>query len=374
MTRDELSAWLRLVETPALGNAGARRLLAAFASPERVFAADEPAWQSVVGPELARALAAPPEGHDERVAATWAWLEAAGEGAPRHVLTLGDAAYPPLLLQTADPPLLLYAIGRLALLSAPSFAIVGSRRATPQGLENARSFARHLSEQGLTIVSGLALGIDAAAHEGALVGAGRTMAFVGTGLDQVYPAQHAALARRIEREGVIASEYGLGTPPLAANFPRRNRLIAGISRGTLVVEAALKSGSLVTARLASEAGRDVFAIPGSIHSPLSTGCHWLIQQGAKLVGTATDILQELAPGSPSRPIGSPPPEPAEDPTAIDPDSALLAALGHDPATLDALAARTGLPTPVLNARLLELELAGRVHRLPGGLFQRGDTA
>jgi len=374
MTRDELSAWLRLVETPGLGNAGARRLLAAFASPERVFAADEAAWRSVVGPELARALAEPTGGHARCVAATWAWLGAAAEGAPRHVLTLGDAAYPPLLLQTADPPLLLYAIGRVELLSAQSFAIVGSRKATPQGLENARSFARQLSEQGLTIVSGLALGIDAAAHEGALGAAGSTMAFVGTGLDQVYPARHAALARRIECEGVIASEYALGMPPLAANFPRRNRLIAGISRGTLVVEAAVQSGSLVTARLAAEAGRDVFAIPGSIHSPQSKGCHWLIQQGARLVETAGDILQDLALALPPRAAGSPKSEPEGDPTADRPDAALLAALGHDPVTLDALAARTGLPTPMLNARLLELELAGCIHRLPGGLFQRGDVA
>jgi DNA processing protein len=292
------------------------------------------------------------------------------------VLTLGDAAYPPRLLQTADPPLLLYAIGRVELLSAPSLAIVGSRKATPQGLDNARSFARQLSEQGLTIVSGLALGIDAAAHEGALGAAGRTLAFVGTGLDQVYPARHAALARRIEREGVIASEYGLGMPPLAANFPRRNRLIAGISRGTLVVEAAVQSGSLVTARLAAEAGRDVYAIPGSIHSPQSKGCHWLIRQGATLVETAGDILQDLALAPPPRPTGAPKPgsDAEDDPAADLPDAPLLAALGHDPVTLDALAARTGMPTPMLNARLLELELEGRIHRLPGGLFQRGDIA
>jgi DNA processing protein len=377
MTRDELSAWLRLVEAPGIGNAGARRLLAAFASPERVFAAGEGAWQAVVGPELAPALAEPPAGHAHRVAATWAWLEAATPAAPRQVLTPEDAAYPPRLLQTADPPLLLYAIGRVELLSSPSFAIVGSRKATPQGLENARSFARRLSEHGLAIVSGLALGIDAAAHEGGLAGAGRTIAFVGTGLDQVYPARHAALSRRIEHEGVVVSEYGLGTPPLAANFPRRNRLIAGISCGTLVVEAAMASGSLVTARLAVEAGRDVFAIPGSIHAPQSRGCHWLIQQGARLVEAPDDILQELAlawVAPVARPAASPRPAPVEHDLAGSPDTALLAALGHDPATLDALSARTGLPMPVLAARLLELELAGRVHRLPGGLFQRGDTA
>jgi DNA processing protein len=374
MTRDELSAWLRLVETPGLGNVAARRLLGAFASPEGVFAANDAAWRAVVGPELAPALAEFPADHAQRVERTWAWLGAAAEGAPRHVLTLGDRAYPPLLLQIADPPLLLYATGRLALLSASALAIVGSRRATPQGLENARAFAAHLSERGLTIVSGLAYGIDAAAHEGALGRPGSTVAFVGTGLDQVYPSRHAALARRIEREGVVVSEYALGRPPLPANFPRRNRLIAGITRGTLVVEAAVKSGSLLTARLAAEAGRDVFAIPGSIHSAQSQGCHRLIQQGARLVESPDEILQELELPMSSRVAAASPREADAEPPGQDPDAALLAALGHDPATLDALAARTGLPAAALAARLLELELAGRIHRLPGGLFQRRDVA
>ena len=380
MTRDELSAWLRLVETPGVGNEAARRLLAAFGPPEHVFAASEAGRREVCGPDLARALGAWPPAHAERLSATWTWLSQAPEGAPRHMLTLGDAAYPSLLLQTADPPLLLYAIGRVELLSAPSVAIVGSRQASPQGLENARDLARQLSERGLAIVSGLALGIDGAAHEGGLSGRGSTAAFVGTGLDRVYPAHHAALARRIEHEGVIASEYALGTPPLGANFPRRNRLIAGISRGTLVVEAAPKSGSLVTARLAVEAGREVFAIPGSIHSALSRGCHRLIQQGAKLVETAEDILQELAPTMTTRRPDDPPRPPTAPPghaqASADaaPDAALLDALGHDPVTFDALGARTGQPSEVLAARLLELELAGRVHRLPGGLWQRRGRA
>jgi DNA processing protein len=378
MTRDELSAWLRLVETPGVGNDAARRLLAAFGSPERVFDASEAVRREVCGPDLARDLGTLPSTHAERVAATWTWLEQAAEGAPRHVLVLGDPAYPALLLQTADPPLLLYAIGRVHLLSAPSIAVVGSRRASPQGLENARDLAQQLSDRGFAIVSGLALGIDGAAHEGGLAGRGSTLALVGTGLDLVYPPGHAALARRIEREGVIASEYALGMPPLAANFPRRNRLIAGMSQGTLVVEAALKSGSLVTARLAVEAGREVFAIPGSIHSPLTRGCHRLIQQGAKLVETIEDILQELAPPRAATRPDDPPRAAgagrrnasAED----DPDAALLAALGHDPVTFDALGARTGQPSEVLAARLLELELAGRVHRLPGGLWQRRGRA
>jgi DNA processing protein len=378
LSREELSAWLRLAGTPGVGRDAARRLLAAFASPESVFAASEAARREVVGAPLALALNRPPDDHDRQVATTWAWLNSPDDAAPRHLLALGDPAYPPLLLQTADPPLMLYAIGHVALLRAPSVAIVGSRSATPQGLDNAREFARFLSQHGLSIVSGLALGIDAAAHAGGLEGPGSTVAFVGTGLDRIYPRRHEALGRRIMRDGVMASEYALGMPAIAANFPRRNRLIAGLAQGTLVIEAALQSGSLITARMAVEAGREVFAIPGSIHSPLSRGCHRLIQQGAKLVETGEDILQELR-LEPPRPAAAPSAdadpggddaEPALDRT----DAALLAAMGHDPATFDALAARTGLPSETLSARLLELELGGRVQRLPGGLYQRRGRA
>jgi len=276
---------------------------------------------------------------------------------------LGDAAYPALLLETADPPLLLYAQGRLELLGAPALAVVGSRNPSAQGIDNARAFAEHLSRARVTIVSGMALGIDAAAHEGGLAGAGSTMAVVGTGLDRIYPARNRGLAHRIAKQGLLLSEFELGMPPLAENFPQRNRLIAGLSRGTLVVEAALPSGSLITARQALEAGRDVFAIPGSIHSPQSRGCHALIKQGAKLVDSADDILGELnwTPAAAAAP--------ATDATRSV-DDALLAALGHDPVTLDALLARTGESAAALNARLLELELDGRVARLPGGLYQR----
>jgi DNA processing protein len=373
LTREELSAWLRLLGTPGVGNDTARRLLAAFASPEAVFAASEAARREVVGAPITRALATPPEAHERLLEATWSWLNSAEADAPRHLLTLGDPAYPALLLQTADPPLMLHAVGRVELLSAPAIAIVGSRSATPQGIDNARAFARDLSRRGLAIVSGLAIGIDAAAHAGGLEGPGSTIAFVGTGLDQIYPRRNEALARRIMREGVVASEFALGMPAIAANFPRRNRLIAGVAQGTLVVEAALQSGSLITARLALEAGREVFAIPGSIHSPLSRGCHRLLQQGAKLVETCDDIMQELRLGpvvahAGERSVGA-----GEDdgtPAFDRVDASLLAALGHDPASFDALAARTGLPTETLSARLLELELAGHVQRLPGGLFQR----
>jgi DNA processing protein len=362
MERDELEAWLRLVETPLVGRESARQLLAALASPEAIFTASAATLRGVVGAELAAALATPPENFDERLARTWHWLRAA-EGEARHVVTLGDTRYPQALLQSADPPLLLYVLGRADLLDAPSIAVVGSRNPSAQGLDNARSFAANLSQGGYCIVSGLALGIDGAAHEGGLQGAGSTIAVVGTGLDRVYPKRHLELARRIAAQGAIVSEFGLGMPALAANFPQRNRIIAGLARGTLVVEAALQSGSLITARLAAEAGREVFAIPGSIHSPQSRGCHALLKQGAKLVDSARDILEELAPAA-ARSV------PAEPTAFAKPGNPLLEALGHDPVSLDALVARTGWPPEVLNAKLLELELDGAVARLPGQLFQR----
>ena len=357
--RDELAGWLRLLAIPQLGREGARRLLAAFGSPQGVFAASAVARRAVVrgcdfepDAAAAQALAA-------QIDTTWQWLAGAEQ---RAVLTLGDALYPQLLLETADPPLLLYLQGRLDLLAAPTLAVVGSRNPTPQGSENARAFAAHLSGAGITVVSGLALGIDAAAHEGGLAGAGSTIAVVGTGLDRVYPKRHHDLAQRIAANGLLMSEYALGTPPLPAHFPQRNRLIAGLARGTLVVEAALQSGSLITARLAAEAGREVFALPGSIHAPQSRGCHALIRQGAKLVERAADILEELNfANAASAPVV---PEPV---SAADP---LLDALGYDPVSLDALVARTGIEASLLNARLLEFELDGRVARLPGQLFQR----
>jgi len=357
----DLAAWLRLLRTPGVGRESARRLLSACGAPEAVFVAKPAALRELIGPSLASAMAAEPCGHAEYLAVTEAWLDA---DASHHVLTLGDAAYPASLLETADPPLLLYAQGRLDLLSAPALAVVGSRNPSAQGIDNAREFAAHISRAGVTIVSGLALGIDGAAHEGGLAGAGSTIAVVGTGLDRIYPARHKALAHRIARHGLLLSEFELGMPPLAENFPQRNRLIAGLTRGTLVVEAALPSGSLITARQALEAGREVFAIPGSIHSPQSRGCHALIKQGAKLVDTADDILGEL-----NWSAAAPPELPAAD-SLPDGDDPLLSALGHDPVTLDALLARTGESAATLSARLLELELDGRVARLPGGLYQR----
>ncbi len=358
---EDFDAWFRLLETPGLGREGVRRLLASFGSAERVLQASPAAWQQVVGPQLAQALGSEPDELQPRLRAARAWLDG---GAGRQVLTLGDGGYPPQLLQTADPPLLLYVQGQVELLARRSLAIVGSRNASAQGVDNARSFAAHLSRRGWAIVSGLAFGIDGAAHEGGLDGPGGTIAVVGTGLDRVYPARHRALAHRIAEGGVLVSEFAPGTPPLPANFPMRNRIIAGLSRGTLVVEAALQSGSLITARLAAEAGREVFAVPGSIHSPLSRGCHALIRQGAKLVESAEDIVEELqgAAAAAPAPTASAPPAARRDP--------VLEALGHDPATLDALCARTGWSASELSARLLELELEDQVARLPGGLYQR----
>jgi DNA processing protein len=387
LSREELAAWLRLATTPGVGRATARKLLKAFGSPERVLGASDDALRSLVGSAVVQALRGDEARHLTQLQSTLRWLDDASADAPRDLVVLGDPRYPPLLLQTADPPLLLFTLGRAELLSATSIALVGSRSATPQGMDNARAFARFFSERGLTVVSGLAMGIDGAAHDGALAGPGSTVAFVGTGLDRVYPADHAKLMRRIASQGLVASEYALGTPAAQDNFPRRNRLIAGLTRGTLVVEAALESGSLITARLALECGREVFAIPGSIHSPQSRGCHRLIQDGAKLVETGDDVLRELglddapprarlsapqaslfAQAAPSSPI------PGDGGQAHGPDAALRAALGHDPVSFDALSARTGLPADQLAARLLELELAGVVQRLPGGLLQRRGQA
>ena len=344
--RDELRAWLTLIGAPGFSRTAARRLLAATGGPR----------------EAVRAQAALREHPvDELLGRTEEWL-AAGPG--RRILVLGDTDYPPQLLAAPDPPLLLHLQGRVELLAAESVAVVGTRHPTPAGLQTARDLARGLGEAGFVVVSGLALGIDGAAHEAALAAGTGTIAVVGTGLDRVYPRRHLALAHRIADEGLLVSEYPLGTPPLKPLFPERNRIIAALTRGTLVVEAALRSGSLITARLAAEAGREVFAVPGSIHAPLSRGCHELIQQGAKLVLGIDDMLDELRPALRVRRTAAAPP------AATAPEDPLLAALGFDPIGLDALAARTGLDAGTLSARLLDLELDGRVARLPGGLFQR----
>lgn len=381
MEREELRAWLRLVLTPHVGPVTARTLLRSLGSPQAVWEAGPAAWARLVSAREAASLAQVPPDLDAQCAATLAWLESDpaatdGEGG-HHLLTLADARYPSRLLEVANPPLLLFAQGRLSLLHAPAVAVVGSRHPTAQGADNARAFARALSAAGVTVVSGLARGVDAAAHEGALAAAvGGTIAVVGTGLDQVYPKGHGPLCRRIAEQGLVLSEFLLGTGPLPSNFPKRNRLVAALTQGTLVVEAAVQSGSLITARLALEMGREVLAIPGSIHSPQSRGCHALIRQGAKLVETAQDVLEELrlpeGRGTPGDAQGALSWDAAEaDEVSTDP---VLQAMGYDPVSQEALSARTGWGPAELGARLLELELLGQVARLPGQLFQRVGAA
>jgi len=379
MEREELAAWLRLQLTPGVGNSTARRLLTAFGLPERVFDASVGALEQVASAQQSAALKRAPAEWQAQLDTTWQWLQA--NPLQHRVIALGDPAYPQSLLNMEDPPLLLYGMGApevwshggLATCMPRCLSVVGSRNPTPQGAANARQFSRSLAQAGLTIVSGLALGVDGAAHEGALDGAPEgqlaTIAVVGTGLDRVYPKQHLDLAHRIAQRGLLLSEYPLGTPPLSANFPKRNRIIAGLSSGTLVVEAALQSGSLITARLASEQGKDVFAIPGSIHSTQARGCHALIKQGAKLVECAQDVLDELQPGCALQ-VPAAPADGSASPHPGDSKDSLLEALGFGATGLDALQARTGLDTATLQARLMELEILGQVSRLPGGLFQR----
>lgn len=357
---DHIASWLRLEQASGVGCLTANRLLDAFGSPQAVFAASPAALAQYLAPDKARALLAPPPPQwRELLAATLAWL---GDPA-HHVITRDDPRYPALLAQIPDPPLLLYAEGDPALLARPAVAMVGSRNASVQGKANAEAFGQALSQAGLTVVSGLALGIDAAAHEGALRGPGGTVAVVGTGLDRIYPTRNRALAQRIAAHGCIVSEYALGTPPVAANFPRRNRIISGLCAGVLVVEAAAGSGSLITAHTALDQNRDVFAIPGSIHSALAKGCHKLIREGALLVETVDDVLgaMQLSPlAAPPRAQAGPAQEHA----------AMLDAIGLDPVGFDTLACRLKVGAGYLNSQLLLLEMAGLVERLPGGAVQR----
>lgn len=359
----DLIAWLRLEQTPGVGNESARRLLAVFGLPEQIFAASHAALSEVVTPRLAKALLASPPDFQQQLDKTLAWQEQPGN----LILTLADAGYPRALLEIPDPPLMLYVKGRAALLEAATVAVVGSRNATVQGIRNAEQFSESLSNAGLCISSGLAAGIDAAAHQGALRGPGSTIAVIGTGADIVYPARNRNLAHLIAEGGCIVSEYSLSTPALAPNFPRRNRIISGLAKGVLVVEAAAQSGSLITARMAAEQGREVFAIPGSIHSPLSRGCHQLIRQGAKLVESAQDILEEL------QSVPLPTPHTLAKPGAMPMDASedgLLKEISFDPVHMDMLASRTGIDISSLTTELLTLELSGQLEALPGGYYRR----
>ena len=354
----EPQAWLALDLVPGLGGEGIRKLLARFGVPSEILRQSTAQLSEIVSPTVARAIVVPPS--PEKLDACLKWLQVECN----HLLTLADDDYPSQLLEIADPPPLLYLKGRRELLRKPGLAVVGSRNATPSGLQNAEAFARSLSEAGFTIISGMALGIDAAAHRGGLAAKGSSIAVVGTGLDLVYPARNKALARDLAENGLIISEFALGTPALAQNFPRRNRIISGLSRGVLVVEAALASGSLITARQAGEQGREVFAIPGSIHSPFSKGCHQLIKQGAKLVEEANDILVELHWGT-----AAPTKTTRTESNDIESDP-LLSAIGYDPVPVDVLLQRVKLPADQLISRLTELELDGVIATMPGGKYQR----
>jgi DNA processing protein len=363
---DQLARWLALHHVPGLGARRKIELLESFGSIEAVFAAGKDQLARAVG-ERRDGLDALRSGPDATLlATTHKWL---GD-ARNFVVTWTDPDYPALLRQIDDPPLLLYGIGARAVLATAQLAIVGSRNPSPGGRDNARAFAAHLARAGLTITSGLALGIDGAAHEGALEAGGKSIAVTGTGLDRVYPPRHRELAHRICDNGALLSEFALGTPPRAENFPIRNRLISGMSLGVLVVEAAIKSGSLISARLATEQGREVFAIPGSIHSPLARGCHALIRQGAKLVETANDIIEELGPLARLVSAASESDRTHTDAMLTHSEREMLACLGHDPVDVDTLTARSGLTPQAVSSMLLQLELHGLVAALPGGRYQR----
>jgi DNA processing protein len=361
-----LASWLQLSLTPGLGSATLRKLLSQFGLPEKVLAAGRANLARFASAQALQELESAAVAN--AVERALAWLEQPGNA----VVTLADAAYPKLLLEITDPPAVLYCRGRTDLLNRPALAVVGSRNATSQGNSNAEQFARSFSTAGLTIVSGLAQGIDAAAHRGGLAAEGSTIAVLGTGVDIIYPRSNAALGAEIAASGLLLSEFPLGTNALAHNFPRRNRLISGLAQGCLVVEAALASGSLITARAAAEQGREIFAVPGSIHSPLSKGCHALIKTGAKLAESAEDVLSELSAFRRGGLASNRGAAYAGAASAIrdDADEPLLACMGFDPADVDSLCARAGLPAERVSAELLRLELAGRVAVLPGGLYQR----
>lgn len=363
--RPDAEAWLRLCLVPGVPPSAQRLLLAAMGTPQHVLGGDARALvQAGASPRMAELLAAGPS--PVLLEKTLRWLDDNSS----QLITLGDPAYPRLLLQIPDPPNVLYAIGRVELLNEPCFAIVGSRNCTGAGGRDARAFAHALSSAGLCIVSGLALGIDTHAHTGGLEGAGSTIAVMGTGPDVIYPARNRELAHHIARQGCLLTEFPLGTPSMSGNFPRRNRLISGLSRGVLVVEAARRSGSLITARLAADQDRDVFAVPGSIHSPHSKGCHHLIKDGAKLVDDAADILIEL---------GMPAPQSEGDSRVGELDEIevrphlVLNAIRFAPLTIDQISGITGAPPGVVAAELSRLEVEGRVESMAGGRFQLNES-
>lgn len=359
--------WLALARMPGLGN---RRLLTLLdngleqnPTPQSLLMRAEPSLAQQLESELAQA-ATPANARHE---ADLAWLAQEHN----HLLTIDDPRYPELLREIDEPPAILFIRGDVDLLGLPQLAIVGSRNPSRGGRDNAYAFARHLATSGLLITSGMALGIDAQAHRGCLAADTPTLAVVGTGTDRVYPASHHELAHQIATQGAIVSEFPPGTAPKAGHFPRRNRLISGLSLGTLVVEAALKSGSLITARLAAEQGREVFAIPGSIHNPLSRGCHQLIRQGAKLIESSQDIIDELAALLGSLQMTEQTNEIDHAEASLDEEyHALLDAMGWDPVGIEQLVGATGLSAAEISSMLLLLELQGHVSSAPGGSYCR----
>ena len=400
----DLLPWLRLSQEPGVGLAGAMALVTAAGSPQALYTLPHSRLMHYVSPAIAARMAGPvPKAVSDEAARMLAWRD---QDSMRHILTVHDPRYPAALLTLPDPPLLLYAIGQLPWLQRPSIAIVGARNATAVGRDNAHAFSAHLAMQGWCVISGLARGIDAAVHAGAMAAGTScgTVAVLGTGIDLVYPAANRPLAESIQAQGAILSEMPLGTPPLRHHFPRRNRLVAGLSRGVLVVEAARQSGSLLTARLAAEYGREVFALPGSIHSPLSRGCHALIRDGAKLVETAEDIVEELGQPGEGRMFMRMALDAAGAGDAVDAGDtvdagdpgvaqsgfdfagaapirvsaqatqpihdAILQALGFEATHLDTLVARSGMDVAAVQACLLDLEFGGLISREDGGRFQR----
>lgn len=354
---EDASLWIALSLIPGLGSQNLCKLLQAFGDPAAIFATPTSQLKEIVSREIANLIAQGPESDQLQAGLTWLAQD------HNHLITLSDPHYPQALLEIPDPPPILYAKGDLQLLGMPAIAMVGSRNATAQGEKNAEDFAQALCHAGLCVISGMALGIDGAAHRGALKANGATIAVVGTGLDIVYPARHRELAHQIVARGLILSEFAIGTPSRAQNFPRRNRIISGLSLGTLVVEANVQSGSLITAKLAAEQGREVFAIPGSIHSPVSKGCHQLIKQGAKLVDNIQDIVDELGIFTTNSNLDFTASAPAESNPVLD-------FMGFDPISMDILIERSGLTSENLSAILLVLELENKIASLPGGRYQR----
>ena len=366
-TSDQLENWLRLIKLPGIGARSVEKLVSAYSNPADILNASTHDWQRAgISVNRVPSLAQ----RDVDISADLKWLEADDH----HIITLEDPEYPALLTHIDPPPPLLYVYGDLSMLNHPQLAIVGSRNPSSAGLANTAAFAEHLATQGLGITSGLAIGVDGAAHEAALKANGLTIAVAATGLDQVYPARHQNLARRIVEQGAIVSEFPIGTPPLASNFPRRNRIVSGLCLGTLVVEGALKSGSLITARCALSQGRELFAIPGSIHNPLARGCHQLIRQGAKLVETAEDILEDLGPllshfQLPK--VSTSPEKVSEDSLEPNPqEQNLLEAVDFEPTAIDTIITRTGLAAEEVSSTLLIMELNGQVACEKGGYYVR----